>query len=112
MRGKYFGVYDIKNDEQCVGVFESVEEICRFFRITNVNRIHEAVHRKMLLAFKSKRYWVASFTEPTKKGVQRKLREIYGMGHFEIRSDGTVYIRREGIKGWQFLAEDFKELAV
>ena len=112
MLGKYFGVYDMKDNEQCLGIFESVEEICRFFRITNQNRIHEAVHRKMPLAFRSKRYEVISFAEPTKKGVQRKLREIYGMGHFEVRSDGTVFVRHDGVKGWRLLAEDFKELAM
>lgn len=112
MRGKYFGVYDIKNDEQCIGVFESVEEICRFFRITNQNRIHESVHRKMPLAFKSKRYWVESFTEPTKKGVQRKLQAEYGMGRFQVRSDDTVYVRQDGVKGWRLLAEDFREWAM
>ena len=106
MKGKYFCVYDLKNDEQCVGVFESVEGIFNFFRITNKNRIHESVHRKMPLAFKSKRYEVVPFAIPTMKEVKRKLREVYGMGHFEIRSNGEVYVRYDGTNGWKLLAEN------
>jgi len=32
MKGKYYGVYDFKNGEMCVGVFESASEIYEFFR--------------------------------------------------------------------------------
>ena len=73
MKGKYFGIYDLKDNEQCIGVFESVDEICRFFRITNQNRIHESVHRKTPLAFHSKRYEVVSFAEPTVGGVKKQI---------------------------------------
>ena len=111
MKGRYFGVYDLKNDEQCVGIFESVAEICRFFRINNLNRVHESVHRKRPLVFKKKRYWVVSYKEQTVKGARKLLRAKYGKSHYRIRENGEVYVRKDGIKGWRLLVEDFKELA-
>lgn len=34
MREKIYGVYDMKNNEQCVGIFLGGEELAKFFGVT------------------------------------------------------------------------------
>jgi len=102
MKGKYYGVYDLKNDEMCVGVFESVSEICEFFGGITKSRVWCAVTRKNPLAFKSKRYWVEVFTEPSERAIRAALRERFGKKNYRITEDG-VFFRVEGVKGWQKL---------
>lgn len=106
MKGKYYAVYDMKDEEVCIGVFESIEEICTFFGGIRRNRVECAITRKNPLAFKAKRYWVSVFKEPTKHSVRGLLRQKYGTAMYKICPDG-IFIRRDGCRGWQLLASDY-----
>ena len=101
MNGKYFGVYDIKDGDICVGVFESINEICAFFEITNRNRIECSICRKNPLAFKEKRYRVEVFLTYTEFGFRRLMRQRFGHKNYMLnRKDGNVYIRDMAKENW------------
>ncbi len=108
MNGKYYGVYNMKREDECVGVFESTQEICDFFGGIRLNRVSCAIVRKNPLAFKTERYWVEVFEEPTKNAVRKLMRERFGLRMYKISSDG-IYTRREMNNDWQFFARDFEE---
>jgi hypothetical protein len=108
MLGKYYGVYNIKNDEECVGIFESTAEICAFFGGIRTNRVSCAIVRKNPLAFKTERYWVTVFKEPTRNQAKTLLRQRFGKKMFKITDKG-VFIRQKGIKGWNYFAVDYAE---
>jgi len=69
MKGKFYGLYDIRDSDICVGIFESINEICVFLGITNRNRIECSICRCTPLVFKEKRYRVGVFHTPTVIGV-------------------------------------------
>jgi len=108
MNGKYYGVYDLKNEDACVGVFESINEIAAFFGGIRRNRIECAIVRKNPIALKNKRYWVEVYETPSTAEVRRLMRERFGFFNYKICDDG-VYIRGEGRKGWRLFASDFEE---
>jgi len=56
--GKWYGLYNLKEGEACVGVFESTAEICKFFGITSKNRISSGIMRGNTLTFGKERYVV------------------------------------------------------
>jgi len=87
MRGKYYGVYNIKREDECLGIFESTEEVCAFFGGITRSRVWCAIFRKNPLAFKSERYWVEVFEEPTVNGVRRLIRRELGLKMF-VKADG------------------------
>lgn len=105
MRGKYYGVYNIKREDECLGIFESTAEVCKFFGGIRPNRVSCAIVRKNPLVFGRERYHVEVFTEPTKNGVRTLLRMRYGLRNHQIRADG-IYVR-EG-QGWRLLARDYE----
>jgi hypothetical protein len=108
MKGKYYGVYDIKHDENCVGVFNSIAEISAFFGGVRLNRIECAITRKNPLAFKSERYWVEVFEEPTTNAIRKMMRQRFGPGMYKICPEG-IFIRQNGVRGWRFYAADLEE---
>ena len=107
MKGRYFAIYDLKQNEQCRGIFESIEEVCNFFGGISQDRVMHAIHRKMPLAFKTERFEVISFAEATKHEIRLKLRTTFGKGMFQITRNG-IYVRYRGIKGWQLIANDYE----
>ena len=109
MKGKYYGVYDIKRKDECVGVFESTAEICAFFGGIRPNRVSCAITRKNPLAFKSERYWVEVFEELTENGVRKMICRKLGLKMF-IKPDG-IYVRDRKTEEWQWFAGDFEEAA-
>ena len=109
MKGKYYGVYNIKREDECVGVFESTAEICAFFGGIRPNRVSCAISRKNPLAFKSERYWVEVFEEPTENGVRKMIRRKLGLKML-VKPDG-IYVRDRRTEEWQFFAKDFEEAA-
>ena len=109
MKGKYYGVYDIKDDDAFVGIFESIAEIAAFFGGIRPNRIECAICRNNPLAFGAKRYKVEVYKTPTRQDVKRLLRRKFGMGNNAIRADG-IYVRENGATGWRFFAGDFDEV--
>jgi hypothetical protein len=110
MKGKYYGVYDMKREDECVGVFESTKELCDFFGGIRPNRVSCAIVRKNPLAFKAKRYWVEVFEAATEYSVRKLLRQKFGTKRYRISGEG-IFVSPEGTKGWQFFAEDFDEAA-
>ena len=108
MRGKYYGVYDTKDGDACVGVFESTAEICAFFGGIRANRVSCAIVRKNPLAFKSERYWVAVFTEPTESGARKLIRRKLGLKMF-VKPDG-IYVRDRRTEQWRWFARDFEDV--
>ena len=108
MNGKYFGVYNLKDDEACVGTFESIREICTFFGGITESRVWCGMSRNNALTFKTERYRVEVFEEPTEYSVRKLMRQRFGRGMYKICSDGIFY-RQSGIRGWQFFAGDFEE---
>jgi hypothetical protein len=108
MKGKYFGVYDLKHDETCVGVFESIAEICKFFGGITESRVWCGMSRNNALTFKTERYRVESFKEPTEHGVRKMLRQRFGAYMYKIRDDG-IFCRQNNTQEWQFFAADYDE---
>ena len=107
MNGKYYGVYDIKNEDSCVGVFESTREICAFFGDIREKRVSCAISRKKPLAFKSERYWVEVFQEVTENGVRRRLwREL--RLKISVKVDG-VYVREDRRVEWRWFASGLED---
>ena len=108
MKGKYYGVYDVRNGDACVGVFENVDEICAFFGGIAKRRVWCAVCRDNALTFKAERFRVVVYREPTIAGVRRMMRRRFGLGMFKRSRDG-IYTRQEGVRGWRFFAADLEE---
>jgi hypothetical protein len=108
MNGKYFGVYDLKHDEACVGVFESIRDICAFFGGITESRVWCGMSRNNALTLKTERYRIEAFEEPTEYSVRKILRQRFGTGMYKINPDG-IFIRQNGIRGWRFFAKDFEE---
>lgn len=107
MRGKWYGVYNVKNEDECVGVFESTAEVCKYFGGIRPNRVSCAIVRKNPLAFGSERYWVEVFEEPTENGVRKKVRRELGLKIF-VKPDG-IYVRDRRTEEWRYFAKDFEE---
>ena len=40
-----YAIYDMKNNEQCIGIFKNRKEVARYFN-TTANRIGSAITRK------------------------------------------------------------------
>jgi hypothetical protein len=108
MNGIFYGVYDLKNDEACVGVFESTAEVCAFFGGITESRVWCGRTRDNALTFKTERYRVDAFKVPTKKEVREVLSRRFGKHMFKISPDG-VFIREEDTLEWTFFAEDFED---
>ena len=106
MKGKYYGVYDIKREEECIGVFESTAEICAYFGAIRPNRVSCAIVRKNPLTFGRERYWVTVFEEPTENGVRKLIRRKLGLKMF-MKPDG-IYVRDRRTEEWRFFASDFE----
>jgi hypothetical protein len=75
--GKWYSVHDQINNEACVGVFESTDEICKFFGITSKNRISSGIMRGNILTFGKERYVHSSFEQ--KRESMNKLEQYIGM---------------------------------
>lgn len=111
MKGKFYGVYDLKRNDECVGVFNNINEICDFFGGIRRNRVECAICRKNPLAFGSKRYWVEVFETVTEQAAKALLRKTFGRGFYKITPDG-VFIRTSIVKSdWRFFAADYAEAA-
>ncbi len=108
MKGKYYGVYDIHREDECVGVFESTAEVCAFFGGIRPNRVSCAIIRKNPLAFKTKRYWVETFVEPTKTEVRRAMKKKFGRWMYKIVPEG-IFVRKSYADEWRYFAGDFEE---
>jgi len=54
--GKWFGVYDEKDNDICVGVSESTAEVCAYFGGIKAHRVSKSVMLDYSLTFGSKRY--------------------------------------------------------
>jgi len=108
MKGKYYGVYDMRDEDRCLGVFESTDEMCAFFGGIKRGRIWCAISRKNPLTFKAKRYWVEVFTEPTRNSVKKLLRQQYGPKKYRFRPEG-IYIRDSVEQDWKFFTDDYEE---
>jgi len=108
VKGKYYGVYDFKRGDACLGAFESVDEICDFFGGITNSRVWCAVTRKHPLAFKTERYWVEVFKEPTEGSTRNLMRQKFGANMFKISPDG-IFIRKNYVSGWRLFAADFEE---
>ena len=106
MKGKYYGIYDMKRGEECVGVFESTAEICAFFGGIRPNRVSCAIVRKNPLTFGRERYWVKVFEEPTENGVRKLIRRKLGLKMF-MKPNG-IYVRNRRTEAWRFFASDFE----
>ena len=107
MRGKYYGVYNIKREDECLGIFESTAEVCKFFGGIRENRVSCAIVRKNPLVFGSERYHVEVFTEPTKNGAKRLIRQKLGLKMF-VKADG-IYVRDRKTEEWRWFAEGLDE---
>ena len=105
--GKWYGLYNLKEGEACVGVFENTAEICAFFGITSKNRISSGIMRGNILTFGQERYQVKVFQEATLKEVRRLMNRQFGNRGYKISHDG-IYIRQPG-QSWQFFASDLDE---
>ena len=110
MKGKYYGVYDIRNDDACVGIFESIEEVCTFFGGIRRNRIECAICRNNPLTFGAKKYWVEVYDIPTTAGVRQAMRRRFGATNYKICKNGDIYVRENGTKDWQLFATDYEEV--
>jgi hypothetical protein len=108
MRGRYYGVYDLKREDECVGVFESTDELCAFFGGIKRYRVWCAISRKNPLAFKTKRYWVEPFEEPTKTAVRRVMKQKFGLWMYKIVPEG-IFVRANRADEWHYFAGDFEE---
>ena len=107
MNGKYFGVYDVRRGDACVGTFERVAEICAFFGGITQSRVWCAVTRKNPLAFGRERYWVEVFKEVTESGVRRRLwREL--RLKMSVKADG-IYVREHRWVEWRWFASGLDE---
>jgi hypothetical protein len=91
-----------------VGIFESTQAVCAYFGGIRENRVSCAIVRKNPLVFKSERYWVEVFKEPTANGVRKLLRQRFGAKMFKITNDG-IFTRQSGVLGWELFASDFEE---
>ncbi len=109
MKGKYYGVYNTKREDECVGVFESHEEISEFFGGIRPNRIACAIIRKNPLTFKKERYWVQVFVEPTKNEIRKLMRKRFGLWMYKIVEGEGIYTRRDYQDEWHFFAKDYEE---
>ena len=107
MCGKYYGVYDLKRDEACVGIFESTAEIAAHFGGIRKHRISKGIMQKHLLTFGSDRYFIKVFKEATLKETRRLLRQRFGERMYKITDNG-IYIRQTG-QSWQYFAADYDE---
>jgi hypothetical protein len=104
MNGKYYGLYDMKRNDECVGVFEGIQEICDFFGGIRRNRVECAICRKNPLAFGSERYWVEAFDTITKRDGKAILLKTLGHGMYKVVPDG-VFARTSIVKtNWHFFA--------
>jgi hypothetical protein len=108
MKGKYYGIYNIKREDECLGIFESRQEISDFFGGIKLNRISCAVVRKNPLMFGKERYWVEVFTEPTKNSVRKMMREKFGLWMYMIKAEG-IYTRQDRNDDWHYFAADYEE---
>jgi len=55
---KFYGVYDLKNNEQCVGIF-NIKELSKFFNCSD-NTIRTAISKKYL---RNSRYLILKIEE-------------------------------------------------
>jgi len=108
MNGKWYGVYDMKRENRCVGTFESTAEICAYFGGITKNRVWHAIHRKSPLAFKSDRFWIEVFKEPTLGEVRRTLRKKHGHRLVKTHESG-IFVRNSTKEKWQLYAHTFEE---
>jgi hypothetical protein len=105
--GKWYGLYNLKEGEACVGIFENTAEIRAFFGITSKNRISSGIIRGNILTFEQERYQVKVFKEATVKEVRRLMRQRFGKQWYKISEEG-VFIRQPG-QNWQLFASDLDE---
>lgn len=111
MKGKYYGVYDMKRGEECVGVFNNINEICCFFGGIRQNRVECAICRKNPLAFGSERCWVEVFDTITKQAGKALLKRTLRHGKYKITPEG-IFTRDSIVKtNWRFFAADYEEVA-
>jgi len=105
--GKYYGVYNLKEDGACVGVFESTSEIADYFGGIKNHRISKSVMLNYPLVFGKERFKVEVFIESTRAEARRILRQRFGERMYKISDDG-IYIRQPG-QSWQYFAADYDE---
>ena len=111
MKGKYYGVYDLKRSEECIGVFGSINEICNFFGGIRRHRVECAICRKNPLAFGSERYWVVVFDTITEQAGKALLNRELGRWRYKVTPDG-IYTRASIVKtDWRFYAANYEEAA-
>jgi len=108
MCGKWYAVYNLRRDYECVGVFESTAEICAYFGGIKAHRVSQAISRKNPLTFKSDRFWVEVFQEPTLGGVRRILRKEHGYELVKTHESG-IFVRKSKKEKWQLFASSFEE---
>jgi len=108
--GHWYAVYNIREDEACVGVFESTAEICAFFGGILKHWVSKSVMLNYSLTFGSERYKVVVFKEATLKEVKRLLRQRFGDRRYKVTDDG-VFIREFG-QSWQLFAPDLDKAAM
>ena len=106
--GRSRTLMNLKITSTCIGVFESTAEICAYFGGIRPNRVSCAITRKKPLAFKSERFWVEVFEEPTKNSVRKMLRQKFGLRRHWMRPDG-IYVREDKGQEWRFFENDFEE---
>ena len=56
---KFYGVYDLKDNEQCVGIFKTTKELAKFFNCSD-NTIRTAISKKYL---RNSRYLILKIEE-------------------------------------------------
>lgn len=52
MKTKIYGVYDIKNNEQCIGIFDKLQEVVDYLNIKNVRVLASAISKKNVIKTK------------------------------------------------------------
>ena len=52
MKTKIYGVYDIKNNEQCIGIFDKLQEVVDYLDIKNVRVLASAISKKNVIKTK------------------------------------------------------------
>jgi len=46
---KIYSVYDIKNNEQCIGIFDTLQQVVEFLDIKNVNVLASAISKQNVI---------------------------------------------------------------
>lgn len=108
MKGKYYGVYQLRTEEEpCIGMFESTQEVADFLYVTR-ERLWLAVTRKNPIAIRKARYWIEVFKEPTEYSTRCLMREKFGLGMYKICPDG-IFVRKCNDTTWHYFAADYEE---